>query len=163
TELMQQQSTDTASRFLEERVAEYELRLQEAEETLADFKKRHANRLPGAQGGYFERLRSERQELEEAENALQPSESRRDQLLSQLQSETPVMPSGLGGAEPPPNSLDARIRDYRAQLDALLLQYTERHPDVVNLRETLARVEEQRGEQLRAMGVANTDQNLSAL
>jgi len=163
TASMQQQSTDTASRFLEERIAEYEQRLQQAEQALADFKKRHAHRLPGTQGGYFENLRAEREALEEAEKALQLVESRRDQLLSQLQSETPVMPSGLGRGEPPPNSLDARIRDYRAQLDALLLQYTDRHPDVVNVRETLERLEEQRAEQLRAMGIANTDQELSSL
>ncbi|HEX6996388.1 MAG TPA: XrtA system polysaccharide chain length determinant [Gammaproteobacteria bacterium] len=163
TERMQQQSTDTASRFIEERIAEYEHRLQQAEQALADFKKRHANRLPGTTGGYFEHLRAEREALEEAEKALQQVESRRDQLVSQLESETPVMPSGLGRMDPPPNSLDARIRDYRAQLDSLLLQYTERHPDVVALRETLARLEDQRAEQLRAVGVSNTDQELSAL
>src|SRR5690606_24282252 len=79
-------------------------------------------------------------------------------------SETPVVPSGTPQPEPAPNSLDARISEYQAKLDQLLLEYTERHPDVINTRETLERLEQQRAEQLAALGVTgDVDVPLSAL
>src|SRR5690606_36925986 len=66
-------------------------------------------------------------------------------------------------AEPPPNSIDARIRDYRLQLDRLMLEYTERHPDVIAVREGLSRLEAQRSAQLQAFGLVDTDQQVSSL
>ena len=65
--------------------------------------------------------------------------------------------------EPSPNSIDGRIRDHRAELDRLLLQYTERHPEVIALTETLERLEAQRAEQLRSLGVDDSDQQISTL
>jgi polysaccharide chain length determinant protein (PEP-CTERM system associated) len=65
--------------------------------------------------------------------------------------------------EPPPNSLDARIRDHRSELDRLLLEYTEKHPDVIATRESLTRLEEQRARQLAALGVDNPDQEFANL
>ncbi len=157
--------SNTASRFLEERIADYERRLQEAEEKLADFKRRNSDRLPDTQGGYFERLRLARDTVTGIERDLRLAVSRRDQIEEQLNSESPVMPAGAEavGNPPEPNSIDARIRDYRAQLDALLLQYTDKHPDVIAAREALTRLEEQRATQLRALGVLNPDQELSSL
>jgi polysaccharide chain length determinant protein (PEP-CTERM system associated) len=158
-----QQGTDTAERFLDERIAEYEHRLQEAEAARADFKKRNVGRLPGSQGGYFEQMRDAEDALEEREKELRLAETRRDRLSEQLNSETPVVPSVDALSEPPPNSIDARIREFRGQLDRLLLQYTERHPDVIRVRESLDRLEQQRREQLAALGTWGPDQELSAL
>src|SRR5690606_27725797 len=110
------EGTDTAERFLDERIAEYEGRLQAAEQALADFKKENADSLPGAEGGYFERMRAERDALEAAQKSLRQAESQRIRLLAQIHNE-----EGSGVEyEPPPNSIDARIRDYRLQLDRLL-------------------------------------------
>jgi polysaccharide chain length determinant protein (PEP-CTERM system associated) len=159
-----QRGTDTAERFLDARISEYENRLQQAEQTLADFKRRNADRLPGSQGGYFEKIRTQRDALESAKKSLRLSESKREQIRAQLNSESPVMPAGAGPElGPPANSLDARIRDYQSQLEKLLLQYTEKHPDVVAVREALARLESQRQAQLTAVGVNDPDQELSRL
>lgn len=156
---------DTASRFLEERIGDYERRLQAAETALAEFKRRNSDRLPASQGGYFERLRIARENVSAGERELRLAISRRDQIREQIDSESPVMPAGTEARadEPEPNSLDARIREYRAQLENLLLQYTDRHPDVINAKETLTRLEGQRAEQLRALGVLDPDQELSSL
>jgi polysaccharide chain length determinant protein (PEP-CTERM system associated) len=160
-----QEGADTASRFLEERIADYEQRLQHAETALAEFKRRNSDRLPATQGGYFERLRLARDNVSAGERELRLAVSRRDRIQEQLSSESPVMPAGTETIteEPEPNSLDARIRDYRAQLDALLLQYTDLHPDVINAKEALTRLEAQRAEQLRALGVLDPNQELSSL
>src|SRR5690606_31317725 len=115
-------------------------------------------------GGYFARMQSEREQLEALRRQARLSESKRDRLQEQLRGETAVTAvAGSATVEPPPNSIDARIRDNRAQLDRLLLQYTDRHPDVVAVREVLTRLEAQRAEQLRALGVLNPDQQLSSL
>jgi polysaccharide chain length determinant protein (PEP-CTERM system associated) len=159
-----QEGSDTASRFLDERIADYEHRLQEAEEALAQFKRRNSDRLPSSTGGYFEMLRHARDSLAAAERERRLARSRQEQIRAQLQSESPVMPSGAGPpADLDPNSLDARIRDYRARLDRLLLEFTERHPDVINAREALARLEEQRAAQLRSLGVLDLDQEIAGL
>jgi polysaccharide chain length determinant protein (PEP-CTERM system associated) len=158
------EGTDTAERFLDERIVEYENRLQQAEFARADFKKRNAERLPGSEGGYFERIRQETAALEESGKALRLARTKHDRLAAQLNSESPLIPSGLEQlTEPLPNSLDARIRDYRVQLDTLLLEYTDRHPDVIAVRETLQRLERQRTEQLAELGVGGSDAEFSQL
>lgn len=154
--------TDTVERFLEDRIREYENRLQQAEQALAEFQRKNAGRLPGSEGSYFERMQRIRESLDQINRQMRLAESRRDQLRQQLLGETPVL-ENVELQEPPPNSIDARIRDYRAQLERMLLDYTERHPDVVALRETLARLEEQRAEQLRALGVDDASRQLSSL
>jgi polysaccharide chain length determinant protein (PEP-CTERM system associated) len=158
-----QQGTDTAERFLNERIREYENRLQQAETARADFKKRNAERLPGSEGGYFERMRMETEALETARKNLRLAETRRERLVEQLSSQNPVVPTMSSAAAPPPNSVDARIREYQAQLDRLLLEYTEQHPDVINTRQSLANLERQRTEQLAALGVREPGAELSSL
>jgi polysaccharide chain length determinant protein (PEP-CTERM system associated) len=158
------EGTDMAARFLDERIAEYEARLERAEQALAEFQRENSGRLPGAEGSYFERMQREREVLETTRRELRLAQSRHDRLEQQLTSESPLMSEDPTlNREPRPNSIDARIRDNRAELDRLLLQYTERHPEVIALRETVERLEAQRAEQLRALGVADTDQQISAL
>ena len=158
-----QEGSDTAEKFLDDRIREYENRLQQAEEELAEFKKRNADRLPGSEGDYFQRMATETTALKDAQKKLQLAITRRDGLKAQLDKEAPVVSvSGLD-TQPPPNSIDARILEYRQKLDGLLLQYTDKHPDVINTRETLERLERQRAEQLAALGVTDPDQDISGL
>jgi len=158
------ENTETAGRFLDDRIREYENRLQQSEQALADFRKANSGRLPGEQGSYFERMQKERDTLAETKRKLSLAESKRNRLQEQLRGEAPVVNADNPGAkEPPPNSLDARIRDRRAELDRLLLQYTEKHPDVIATRRSLEQLEKQRADQLRALGVKNPDQELTNL
>ena len=50
--------------------------------------------------------------------------------------------------------LDARIQALQAKLDELLLKYTEQHPDVIELKRTIAALEEQKRKELEAMAAA---------
>jgi polysaccharide chain length determinant protein (PEP-CTERM system associated) len=158
------EGTATAARFLDERIADYEQRLQQAEEALADFKRNNSNRLPGAEGGYYERIRAQQEELTAVQEKLRLARSRAEQIQVQLSSESPVMPAGADvGSTPAPNSIDARIRERQTQLDRLLLDFTEKHPDVINARKALTQLEEQRAEQLRALVVNDPNQELGSL
>jgi len=157
--------SDTAEQFLGERVAEYEKRLQDAESALADFKKENADRLPGAEGDYFARMQTENQGLATARRDLRVLEAKRDQLLQQLAQQQQVTPGTEAAAADklPPNSIDARIRDYQAALDEKLLDYTEKHPDVIALREALETLTARRDAQLAALGLEGSDAELAAL
>jgi len=145
------QNADTAERFLDDRILEYENRLRQAEQARADFKRANAGRLSGDTGGYFARIETERRELEEKRRDLRLATARLDRLRQQLSGDLPVTPFAFGGAPTGTNAeigaIDARIATYKEQLDKLLLDYTDRHPDVVAIRETLTRLEGQRAEQ----------------
>ena len=158
------EGTDRASKFLDERIAEHEARLQKAEQALAEFQRANSGKLPGSEESYFARMQRERDELEKTRRDLRLAHSKRDRLEQQLTSEAPLaLDDRTLNTEPRPNTIDARIRDGRAELDRLLLMYTDKHPAVIAQRESVQRLEAQRTEQLRALGIANTDQELSAL
>ena len=155
---------DMAERFLDDRIAEYEARLEQAEQALAEFQRANSDTLPGTEGNYFERIQREQERVAATRRELRLAQSRRQRLELQLTSEAPLtLEDPALAREPAPNSIDARIRDNQAELDRLLLQYTERHPEVIALRETLERLEAQRAEQLRALGVSDSDQEISTL
>jgi polysaccharide chain length determinant protein (PEP-CTERM system associated) len=63
-----------------------------------------------------------------------------------LQGEEPTLAGmpDLGGAS---TSVDEQIAEYKLKLEGLLVGYTEKHPEVVGLRETIARLEAQRAEE----------------
>jgi len=63
----------------------------------------------------------------------------------------------------PATSIDARIRNRQAELDNLLIEFTDRHPDVVAVREALERLEEQRDRQLEELGRFTDDRLFSTL
>ena len=158
------EGADMAERFLDDRIAEYEARLEQAELALAEFQRANSDRLPGTEGNYFERIQREQEAIAETRRELRLAKSRKQRLQQQISREAPVAyedPALI--REPAPSSIDARIRDHRAELDRLLLQYTERHPEVIALKESLERLEAQRAEQLQALGVSDSDQQISAL
>lgn len=154
----------SAKEFIERQIAENERRLRVAEERLAEFKKRNADRLPGSEGGYFVRLQNQKDSLAQSRRELRVAESKRDRLQKQLEGEsTLVSSSDLSGDDVPANSIDARIRDYQAQLELLLLDYTDKHPDVTAIRETLDRLKAEREAELERLGVKGTNRELAML
>ncbi|TVO73570.1 XrtA system polysaccharide chain length determinant [Sedimenticola selenatireducens] len=137
-----------AQEFLDKQIAEYEVRLAEAEGRLADFKRRYVGTMPGEQGGYYQRLEMARGLLSGAELELREAENRRNELKRQLAGEEPVfIPSGTEefGVE---SKLDQRIQNLQTRMDDLLLKYTDKHPDVIELKAIIADLEKEREEEL---------------
>jgi len=154
-------STDTAQRFLDERIQEYEQRLQQAEQDLAEFRRRYVGRLPGTIGSYFEQMQEEQEALEAVELKLRLAEAQRDHLREQLRGDQPVLPlayrpGGATSVETPETRFDARIAELQAELDRLLLRYMDKHPDVVALQATIERLEAQRAEELERLASVAT-------
>ncbi|MEM7432686.1 MAG: XrtA system polysaccharide chain length determinant [Pseudomonadota bacterium] len=155
---------EAAREFIDRQIAENETRLRAAEDRLADFKKRNADRLPGSEGDYFSRLQDEKDKLAESRRSLRIAMSKRNRLEQQLLGESSVVSnSDINGEDLPENSIDARIRSYEAQLEDLLLDYTERHPDVIAVRETLERLKTEREEELAELGLEGGNLELAML
>ncbi len=85
------EGTDKAARFLDERIAEHEARLEKAEQALAEFQRANSGTLPGTQGSYFERMQTRTGRTRKTRRDLRIAESKRDRLRQQLTSETPLV------------------------------------------------------------------------
>ena len=160
------QDTDTAQRFLEKQITEYEGRLTEAENRLKNFRIKNVGLMPSEGQSYYVRLQTASADLETVKLELNQAESRRNSLLQQIGGEEPTFGIGpqpgiagpAGPAGDPSLPIDARIQSLEQKLDELLLKYTERHPDVGILKQTIDDLRKQREEELaqyRASMAAN--------
>ncbi len=94
------------------------------------------------------------------QQAYSQMQKRRDELDRQLQGEEPTF-GLMGSAEGTP--IDGQIARFKAQRDQLLLQYTEKHPQVQSLNETIAGLEaEKRAGAKISSSVAAPGANLSS-
>lgn len=134
----------TAEVFLVNQLNQYRERLTAGENALAEFKRSNIGMVPGAEGGYFQRLDLEQANVQRVEAALRVAFSRKAELGRQLRGETPFMPSSHaasggsgGGVGLAPADTASRIQETQARLDELLLRFTEKHPDVIAAQQTL--------------------------
>jgi polysaccharide chain length determinant protein (PEP-CTERM system associated) len=149
------EGSQQAQQFLQAQISDYEKRLSAAEERLADFKKRNVGLMPGAQGDYFTRLQTETENLTKARETLGIAVRKRDELQRQLRGERPFVsgaqaPGGSGGPSSAANDTASRIREAQARLDDLLLRFTDKHPDVIALRQTLKELQDRQKAEIQA-------------
>nr|WP_298718467.1 XrtA system polysaccharide chain length determinant [uncultured Steroidobacter sp.] len=150
--------TASAQRFLKEQLNDYGRRLAEAENQLAEFKKKNVGLVPGDEGGYFARLTTEMQEVKRLQSQIAVANSRRLELQRQLRGETPFVPPTDNGTTPRSNGVNGgpqdtatRIQETQSRLDDLLLRYTEKHPEVIATKETLDALKVRQQEELAAL------------
>ncbi|MBL4711825.1 MAG: hypothetical protein JKX75_04900 [Gammaproteobacteria bacterium] len=126
--------TDTASaqQFINRQIEEYEVRLTSAEQKLAAFKRANVGFMPDKTGGYYNRLQNEERLLYSIKAELKLVKRKYSTMLKQLEGELPLLDSSYGA----PKVL--KLRKYQEQLDDLLTQYQEQHPDVKSLKATIA-------------------------
>ncbi len=147
------QDTDSAQRFLDRQIEEYAVRLNETETRLKDFKRKNLGLMPEQGRDYYQRLQDANKLVEEAQLELRQAENLAAELRRQLQGEDPT----FGMVSPPKVSanvpeLDLRISRLQQQLDELLTKYTDKHPDVINTRNRIAELDQQKAEALKAGG-----------
>ncbi len=159
------QDTDTAQRFLDKQIAEYESRLAEAEERVKEFKRKNIG-LMGQEGqSYFSRMQQATTELDAARLELTQAENRRNSLLQQIGGEEPTFGIGpqpgtsAGKAAALSLPIEARIQNLEKMLDELLIKYTEKHPDVIIIKQTLVDLKKQRDEELAQYAASAANDN----
>lgn len=152
--------TQNAESFLKEQVARYSAALSQSEQRLADFKKQNFGLMPDQRGDYFGRLQTELASQQKIRSDLAVAQRQRDALRAKLSGQEGGA-AVLNRAPPTPleiqsaTALDSRIRDSKHQLDELLLKFTDKHPEVIAVRETIRRLEEQRRAELGGVRQTN--------
>ncbi len=129
-----------AQKFIEGQIGIYRQRMEEAEERLAEFKKKNVGVMPGEGGDYFARMQAAQSALTALEGDIAAVSQRKAELDRQLAGEEPTFgmaagSKGMGGGS---TSVDATITNFESQLEQLRLKFTDKHPDIVNVRNTLA-------------------------
>jgi polysaccharide chain length determinant protein (PEP-CTERM system associated) len=149
--------SEEAQKFVEGQIKDYEVKLGEAEQRLADFKKHNVGMVPGDQqgGDYFTRLQTEIDAEKKAQTTLGIAVTRRTALAEQLRGEAPAAAGAMGGMGPGGVPIRggtlSQIQETQAKLDELLLRFTDKHPDVIALRQTLADLKQRRAAELDAL------------
>ena len=146
--------TAVTQKFLDEQISEYEKRLLAAEQRLKEFKQKNVGHMPGEGSSYFKNLEDMRGNLQRAELELQEAQNRSSTLRHQLEGEEPVI--GIVGdtqalLTPMSSQYDARITRLEEQLDQLLLQFTDKHPDVTAIRQQLEELQSRRDQELKTL------------
>ncbi|MEE1675350.1 GNVR domain-containing protein [Agarivorans aestuarii] len=135
------QDTDTANSFINQQIEEYETRLIEAEKRLASFKQEYTAFLPGKESTYYSNLENVKKQLEETRLQLSEAETKLVSARAQLASEEVLASQQTARVR---TEFDDRILAMQTRLDDLLLRYTERHPDVVEVQRQLASLQKQK-------------------
>lgn len=144
--------TDTAERFINEQIAEYEARLAEAEQRLADFKRQYSDILP-LQGTFYSNLQTLNSELENTQLQIKQTEQQIASLRSQISKRSPTNSSGVVEGNDVPalrTRYDERIKSLEEQLDQLKLRFTDLHPDVIETKSVLENLETARQREIDA-------------
>ena len=134
--------SSAAQEFLDQQIAEYEQRLALAEKRVADFKKQNMGLMPGNNRDYYSRLESAQAEARAAATEVDILNEKKAELERQISGEVPSF--GLAPPSPVQQQTfnDPVLNNYRERLNDLLLQYTDKHPDVIALRETISQLEQ---------------------
>lgn len=143
--------SSVAQKFIDEQIAEYEERLEDAESVLMEFKQENVGLMPGRGSDYFSTLKAEQDQLQAAQDHLAELKIRRDEIKRQMAAEEPTIglsPTANIFGDGVSHPLDGRIAELEARLDELLIKYTDMHPDVQSNQDTLAKLKEQREKEI---------------
>jgi len=136
-----------AQRFLKEQLADYEQKLRDAEDRLAQFKKENIGYMPGETGDYYQRRQAATEEMSKLKAQFALAEQRRDELRRQLQGEEPTFGIFGGNTNAKGKALtpvEAKIAELEREKERLLLEYTEKHPRVRALDDTIQKLRDQK-------------------
>jgi polysaccharide chain length determinant protein (PEP-CTERM system associated) len=143
---------ESAQRFLSDEISDLERRLGESEQRLADFKKANVGTMPGEGGDYFARLQTEMAGEQQTRQQLAIAETRRTELQRQMSGEDPFLFGFDSGAQQAGSAeagdITSRIQELEKRLEEMLLRYTDKHPEIIAVRDTIAELKRRQQEEL---------------
>jgi polysaccharide chain length determinant protein (PEP-CTERM system associated) len=158
------QDQDSAEQFLQREIKDYERRMMDTERKIKDFKLRNLDFVT-EKTNYYQRLKNAKDAHKAAIDEVELVQKQRDDLLEQLaqveeegeetlkQQHAEWLEGQIAGATA---EFDSRIRQLEAQVDEMLLKYTELHPEIIAMRQTIDRIR-QRREEAKAEFLASLD------
>lgn len=148
-----------AYEFIDEQVQEYHQKLIDAEDALQQYRAHNADAQPGSATDVTSRISALRSQLEQTRMTLLEQEAREASIVSQLSGE-----SAVTSVQTRETAHRARLIELQAELDRLLLTFTDRHPDVVRTRHQMEDIQRQLDEERRraASGQATASEDSRA-
>lgn len=148
----------SAERFLSAQIADYELRLLDAERKRSEFRRNQMSLLSGGEANYYGRITSQESLVAQTQLEVQELEVRQANLRRDIQNLSSMSRDGRA----PETQFDARISEGKARLDELKMRFTDNHPDVIEVSRLIERLEKQRDDELaliREASGANGDRS----
>jgi polysaccharide chain length determinant protein (PEP-CTERM system associated) len=139
----QQQLSESTTAFLESQLEDARTKLEEQEAKVRAFKASHFGNLPSQMESNVQILSGLQAQLQSAQHALDGANQQKLYLESLQQQYQAIQVSlGNGNSTPTsPDTLDKDLTDLRRQLQEARLRYTEDYPDVVQLKDKIAKME----------------------
>lgn len=138
-----QRDSKEAQKFIDDQIAIYEQKLNEADARLKDFKVKNLGYTGKESVDFYTKISQLSEDLTQQRGLLHAAELSRDAIRRELDTEQPTMLPDSGGATPMSDT-DQRLDAQRKALDDLLRRYTENHPDVIATRRAIAQLEQQK-------------------
>lgn len=145
------EGAEQTQRFLEAQLDELDRRLHEEENRLAEFKREHVGLMPTEQGGTVAQLQLALDTAATLENDLKVAQARRAELARQLRGDAVVGATAMPVGSGPATDSQSQVNAAQAELDALLLRFTEKHPAVIGARTRLEEAQRRRQQEIEAL------------
>lgn len=147
----EKQDSANAVQFIDAQIKTYEEKLIAAENALKDFKLSNSGMLPRQGSDYGTQLSAIEDSLNQAKLELREAEQARNAIKNQI---ADAEPTGISAAEQLAPTIanpeiDGRIQGLQKNLDALRLQFTEQHPDIVGTKRLIAQLEARKLEEAK--------------
>ena len=139
----QQQLSESTTDFLQKQLTDASEKLQEQEAKVRAFKASHFGNLPSQMETNVQILGGLQSQLQSIQRALDAANQQKLYLES-LQQEYQSIQASLGNGDSTatsPDALNTDLLDLRHKLQEARLRYTEDHPDVVQLKDKLSKME----------------------
>jgi polysaccharide chain length determinant protein (PEP-CTERM system associated) len=143
------QDSEKAIQFIDDQIKQYEDKLRAAENSLKEFKIKNMYMLPRGNDDFGSQLVGATDQLNQARLELAEAEQARNAIRRQISGD-PAKP-GTETVDPImlDPELEARIAAVQKNLDALRLQYTDQHPDVIANRRLLSQLMAQKADEAK--------------
>jgi polysaccharide chain length determinant protein (PEP-CTERM system associated) len=148
--------TDSARKFVDDQIKDYESKLRESEARMQAFRLKYMGLLGTSGQSYFSQMTTITEQIKDARVELRVAEQTRDGIRKQLEEQTQRGPAATSKrtATVSVPEIDSRINEQKRQLDELLRKYTDQHPDVVSIKRLLTQLLEDRKREIEVRSKA---------
>ncbi|MYM71701.1 chain length-determining protein [Duganella sp. FT134W] len=155
--------TRKAVQFIDDQIKLYEDKLSAAENSVKEFRLKNNGLLPRQGTDYSSQLMQSSDALSAARLELAEAEQARNAISNQITGDEPILGADLNPAAIDNPDLDGRISALNKNLDALRMQYTELHPDIVAAKRLVAQLEARKVEESKLKQNSDPGKNYSPM
>lgn len=143
------EDTNSARIFIDKQIIGYEKRLADSENRLKLSKQKNMGVLPSSAGDFYARMEQTKLDLQKVKLELKETEREKSAIDKELNDFiASIKKSVTNDKSMQQTAYDSRIETLSAELDALLLNYTDNHPDVKSVERVLKKLKAKRRKEL---------------